>query len=243
MTKVNYRSITPEVRKGEDGSRKMTFVASDGTRDSMGTVLNVDGWDLERFNANGIIGYQHKVYGSYEGTENPDNVIGKGYAYIQDRKLMVDVEFEPADINPLAEKVYKKLMFGSLKGVSVGFLPVGKGAWGKGEEAIGGEKETYYYKGQELLEVSVVNIPANPKALKRGLDQEELDALRAEAEEILEEEEVLIDAEQEADEPMPEEVAVEEPVAEEPAEERSIDAVKRQVEREILIARAALLNS
>ena len=39
-----------------------------------------------------------------------------------------------------------------------------------------------YYAGQELLEVSVVNIPANPNALKRGLDmtEEELKALRAE---------------------------------------------------------------
>ena len=85
-------------------------------------------------------------------------------------------------MNELADKVYKKLQFGTLKAVSVGFRPVGKGAWGKGEEAIGGSRETYYYAGQELLEVSVVNIPANPNALKRGLDmtEEELKALRAE---------------------------------------------------------------
>ena len=186
--KIIFRCLeSPEIRKDEkDEARKMTFVASDGTRDSAGTVLNQDNWDLKRFNSNGVIGYQHKVYGGWDDTDNPDNIIGKGHAYIEEsngkKRLLVDVEFEPEGMNELADKVYKKLQFGTLKAVSVGFRPVGKGAWGKGEEAIGGSRETYYYAGQELLEVSVVNIPANPNALKRGVDmaEEELKALRAE---------------------------------------------------------------
>lgn len=186
MPKINFRCLQTEVRKkGADG-RKLTFVASDGTRDTAGTVLNVDGWDLKRFNSNGIIGYQHKVYGGWSDTENPDNVIGKGHAYVEDSQLLVDVEFEPKEINPLAEKIYQKLLFGSLKAVSVGFLPIGKGSWGKGEEALDGSNPTYYYAGQELLEVSVVNIPANPNALRKGLEEaldEEMRSLRAEAEE------------------------------------------------------------
>ena len=182
MNKVFTRTITPEVLASGE-SRKVTFVASDGTRDTAGTVLNQDGWDLERFNNNGIIGYQHKVYGSYDGTDNPDNVIGKGHAYLEDGKLMVDVEFEPKEINELAEKVYQKILFGSLNAVSVGFLPIGKGAWGKGDEGPGEERETYYYAGQELLEISVVNIPSNSNATRKGEDcaKEELEALRAEA--------------------------------------------------------------
>ena len=183
MNKVYTRTIVPEVRKAEE-SRKVTFVASDGTRDTAGTVLNQEGWDLERFNANGIIGYQHKVYGGWDDTDNPDNVIGKGHAYLEDGKLMVDIEFEPKEINELAEKVYQKILFGSLNAVSVGFLPIGKGAWGKGEEGPGEERETYYYAGQELLEISVVNIPANANATRKGEDRaaEELEALRKEAE-------------------------------------------------------------
>lgn len=189
MNKVFTRTITPEVLASGE-SRKVTFVASDGTRDTAGTVLNQDGWDLERFNNNGIIGYQHKVYGSYDGTDNPDNVIGKGHAYLEDGKLMVDVEFEPKEINELAEKVYQKILFGSLKAVSVGFLPLGKGKWGKEEEALDGSNPTYYFEGQELLEVSVVNIPANPNALKKAIDAEadEMAELRKEEEARLEEE-------------------------------------------------------
>lgn len=172
MENINIRTIeAAELRSQDAESRKLTFVASDGTRDSAHTVLNPEGWNLDRYNKNGIIGYQHKVYGGWDDTDNPDNVIGKGRAYTEDGKLMVEVEFEPASINPLAEKVYQKLLFGSLKAVSVGFAPVGVGSWGKGEEARGAENETYYYAGQELLEVSVVNIPANPNALRRAFDE------------------------------------------------------------------------
>lgn len=198
MEKITFRQLdTPEIRKDEnEGSRKITFVASDGTRDTAGTVLNPDNWDLERFNKNGIIGYQHKVYGGWDDTDNPDNVIGKGHAYIEEKdgkkRLMVDVEFEPAEINELADKVYKKLLFGSLKAVSVGFLPKGGGEWGKGEEALSGKNPTYYYKGQQLLEVSVVNIPANPNALKKSFIDEAVEAemkeLRAQAEDTTAEE-------------------------------------------------------
>lgn len=218
--KVRFRTATQhEVRKDEQGSRKITFVASDGTRDSAGTVLNVNGWKLDRFNSNGIIGYQHKVYGGWDNTDNPDNVIGKGYAYVKDGQLLVDVEFEPAEINELAEKIYQKLLFGSLKAVSVGFMPVGKGQWGKDEESLDGKNPTYYYAGQELLEVSVVNIPANPNALKKGveLQDSEMEQLRSE---FVKE--------------------VEMPEQEDDAER--LASCRRALEKEVIIARSALHN-
>lgn len=178
---VSYRhSEIREIRKKED-ERTITFVASDSTRDSAGTVLNQDNWDLTRFNSNGIIGYQHKVYGGWDDTDNPDNVIGKGHAYVEDGKLMVDITFEPKEINELAEKIYQKVLFGSLRAVSVGFLPIGKGRFGEGADA-----ETYYFAGQQLLEVSIVNIPANPNALRKSMEAEN-DFLEAERKRLLEE--------------------------------------------------------
>lgn len=218
--KVRFRTATQhEVRKDEQGSRKITFVASDGTRDSAGTVLNVNGWKLDRFNSNGIIGYQHKVYGGWDDTDNPDNVIGKGYAYVKDGQLLVDVEFEPAEINELAEKIYQKLLFGSLKAVSVGFMPVGKGQWGKDEESLDGKNPTYYYAGQELLEVSVVNIPANPNALKKGLELQDSEMEQLRSEFVKE---------------------VKMPEQEDDAER--LASCRRALEKEVIIARSALHN-
>ncbi len=185
MDKILFRTAGDAVveAKGKE-SRRVTFIASDSTRDAAGTVLNQEGWSLDRFNRNGIIGYQHNVYGGRDDNDNPDNVIGKGRAYTKDGKLYVDVDFEPKEINELADKIYNKILFGSLRAVSVGFLPKGRGSWGKGEEALDGNNPTYYYAGQELLEVSVVNIPANPNALKRTVEamDEELAGLRGQEE-------------------------------------------------------------
>lgn len=182
MDKIRIRSFSPEIRKKNTDTRTITFVASDGSRDSAHTVLNQAGWDLKRFNANPTIGYNHMIYGSWK-PEDVDFVIGKGRAYVEDGKLLVDITFETAAMNPLAEKVYQKVLFGSLNAVSVGFLPIGKGRWGEGDEAPNEARETYYYEGQELLEISVVNIPSNANATRKGEDhaEEELEALRAEA--------------------------------------------------------------
>lgn len=217
------RSFISERKVSEENPRKVTFVASDSSRDSHGTVLNMAGWDLSRFNSNGIIGYQHEVYDSM----NPDNVIGKGRAYVEDGKLMVEVEFEPKEINELAEKIYQKVMFGSLKAVSVGFVATGKGQWGKGAESLNGENPTYYFAGQELLEVSVVNIPSNPNALKKSIEAE-MEILKADAEEETRNEELpaeetpAVEPEEPAEEPAQEETpaAEEEPqTTEEPLKE------------------------
>ena len=204
--------MASDVRKVDKESRTVTFIASDDTRDSAGTVLNQDNWDLSRFNKNGVIGYQHKVYGGWDDTDNPDNVIGKGNAYIEDKKLMVDITFEPAEINPLAEKIYQKIMFGSLRAVSVGFLPIGRGRFGEGDDS-----DTYYFAGQQLLEVSVVNIPANPNALKKCLEAEN-EYLEAERKRLL--------AEAQSEKPAPE-----------PEEEIRDDS---SVDMTLTMARAAL---
>lgn len=164
MGKIFFRVSQPGTQTGD---RKMTFVASDATRDSYGTVLMPDGWVLDRFNGNPVIGYQHGLH----YTSDPDSVIGKGRAWIEDGKLMVEIEFEPEGMNARADKIWKKLEFGTLNAVSVGFIPI-EGRWGVGEEAPGKPNETYYYTKMELLEVSVVNIPANPNALKNEDDSE-----------------------------------------------------------------------
>lgn len=222
MDKILMRAFVPEIRKKDTGARTVTFVASDGSRDSAHTVLNQAGWDLKRFNANPVIGYNHEVYGAWD-TKDVDFVIGKGRAYVEDGKLLVDITFEPKEFNELAEKVYQKVLFGSLNAVSVGFLPLGKGHWGEGEEARGEERETYYYAGQELLEISVVNIPANGNATRKGEDlaAEELAALYAED-----------DAKKKAEQ---------EPEPEPEPEEKGVDAESVLREADLILAASAAI--
>lgn len=180
MEKIKIRNFSAEIRKKNEETRTVTFIASDESRDSAHTILLQDGWDLSRFEKNPIIGYNHQVYGSWK-PEDVDFVIGKGHAYIEDKKLLVDITFEPAEINALADKVYKKVLFGSLNSVSVGFIPI-RGHWSdKEDEGPGKKNETYFYDEMQLLEISVVNIPANGNANKKGEGEveDELNEIRA----------------------------------------------------------------
>ena len=161
----------PEIRKVDEETRTVEFVASDSSVDSYGTVLPVDKWDLQRYQNNGIVGYMHDVYGdSWTKSADPDDVIGKGVAFVEDEKLIVRITFEPKELNEKADKIFRKLQFGSLHAVSVGFRATAKGH--KGDEERGEDPNVYYYGGMELLEVSVVNIPSNANALKRALEEE-----------------------------------------------------------------------
>ena len=161
----------PEIRKVDEETRTVEFVASDSSVDSYGTVLPVDKWDLKRYENNGIVGYMHDVYGdSWTKSADPDDVIGKGVAFVEDDKLIVRITFEPKDLNERADKIFRKFQFGSLHAVSVGFRATAKGHMG--DEERGEDPKVYYYGGMELLEVSVVNIPSNANALKRALEEE-----------------------------------------------------------------------
>jgi hypothetical protein len=116
------------------------------------------------------VAYQHNLFGDFCNPADPDNVIGKTVDIgVIDGALMASAEFEGADINPRAEKIFRKVLFGSIGATSVGFQEVGQGRYGEGDEARDGANETYYFEGQELLEWSIVNIPSNPDAGKRKM--------------------------------------------------------------------------
>ena len=159
-------------RKKAEETREVEFVISDESRDRHGTVIPLSAWNIDKFNRNGIVGYQHEVHGSGIGNSNPDQVLGIGEAFVEDGKLIGRVRFEPPEINPLAEKIFQKVLHGTLKATSVGFIETQRGNWGEKEEARDGSNPTYYFGEVELLEFSIVNIPSNPNALRRTVDRE-----------------------------------------------------------------------
>ena len=175
-----------ELRKTEPDSRRVTFVASSTTRDRHRTVLNQNGWMLDNFNRNPITGYMHNIYGDICNPPNPDDVLGPAKAWVEsstratgEKDLLVEIDFEEASLNPLADKIFRKIQNKSLRAVSVGFMELGEGTFGEKDknEAEGMENETYYFRGQELLEVSVVNIPSNPDALIKQMRSNTRDAI------------------------------------------------------------------
>lgn len=159
-------------------ARNAVFTISTGARDSHRTVLNPHAWDLQRYHRNPIVGYQHEVWGGgmcYE--PNPDMIIGTSRVTVQGERdatsaaLVADATFEPREINELAEKIWRKIQFGSMRATSVGFMEIGEGKWGDDEEARDGERPTYYFASQELYEWSVVNMGSNPETVKRDANR------------------------------------------------------------------------
>jgi HK97 family phage major capsid protein/HK97 family phage prohead protease len=150
-----------EVRASNE-DRKVKFIFSTDSKDRHGTRINPDGWRLDNFNKNGIASFQHRAYGD----PDPDMVIGRAQAWKSDGRLVGTIDFEQEDVNPLAEKLYKKVKAGTLNAVSVGFVEH-DGHWGQDKDRghPDEEKDTYYFDDIELMEISLVTVPSNPEAL------------------------------------------------------------------------------
>ena len=155
-----------EVRKLED-ERTREFIISTERKDSHGTIIKMDGWQLEDYNRSGAFYYQHQTTGGFLTDANPDNALGPATATKQGGKLIGVGKFEPRDINPLAEKILGKVDFGTMRATSVGFMAE-KGHWGK--ERDGEDPETYYFDSQRLVEWSIVHVPSNPDAIKKSME-------------------------------------------------------------------------
>lgn len=144
-TAVKFTSDAPFV---DVGARTFTFVFSDSGVDRDGDRLNAHGWDTSDFDDNPIVLFQHDA----------NSPIGRASNLrVDGDRLLGDIEFADTE---LAQTVYELVASGFLKAVSVGFIPV-KYEFSQDKERKGGID----YLSQKLLEVSVVSLPANPRAL------------------------------------------------------------------------------
>lgn len=136
----------------------MNFVLSDATVDSYGDVVDPDGWDLRQFKRNPIA-----LFGHSSGFP-----IGKwSDVRVEGGKLLGRLEFAQEGTSPRIDELRKLVDQGILRAVSVGFRPI-KSEPINPEKPYGAQR----YLKQELLETSLVSIPANPAALAlaRGMD-------------------------------------------------------------------------
>lgn len=165
-----------ECRGVDVENRTAQFVISTESVDRHGTVFKLAGWELESYNRNPIVGYNHDVSGS-----NPDTIIGTSRVFQDGDALIGEVTFEREGNNPLADKVFNKMQDGILKMASVGAIPH-EYRYGKGDEE---DRDTVYFTRQELIEWSIVSAGSNRDAFKRGADQ--VDEIKKSLEEIVEE--------------------------------------------------------
>ncbi len=135
-------------------SRRIKFVFSDGTVDRAGDTIDPAGWQLGTFVKNPVALFGHD-------SSSIECVIGKAVNVgAVGGKLVGEIEFAEASVNPRADMCFKMVKAGLLNAVSVGFLPIDF-SFSVDKERRGGMD----FKRQELLEISIVPIPANANAL------------------------------------------------------------------------------
>ena len=140
--------------------RALRFTISTGTVDRELDSIALQGWDLTAFKRNAVVLWQH----------NSDRLpIGRAQnVQIEGNALKATVEFIPADTpegGQFAESVYRLCRGGFLQATSVGFRPL---KWEYSKDPArdnGGWFPGIDFEQQELVELSVVTVPANPEAL------------------------------------------------------------------------------
>jgi len=173
QTRANLR----KPRQNEDGTWR--YVLSDESMDSYSSRILVKGWSLKRFLSNPVVPWAHNydIPPVGRAVRVWKSVEGKGPALLMDVQFMKAEDYGddwPAGIpSPVAIEAMTRS--GYLRGSSVGMRPLdwefmrAPGSDGKPDprgEVIGIE-----YRKAELLEGSIVPIPANANALARCLHE------------------------------------------------------------------------
>lgn len=132
--------------KANKDTGTFSFIASTAAVDRQGESIIQSGWEVEKFLQNPVILWAHNY------SELP---IGKATKItIDETGLKVEGEWATAEQNPKAQQVRALYEGGFLSAVSVGFIPL---------ERAGADYSII--TRAELLEISVVPVPANPEAL------------------------------------------------------------------------------
>lgn len=147
------KEYVPDTIKAE-GSGKYTFAISTGVEDRERDTIAVSGWELDSYRKNPTVLWAHDYSALPVGRS--EMVVARA------GQLVARMEFVPAEVYPFAETVRQLVEGGWLKATSVGFRPL---EW-VFNEARGG----FDFKKQELLEFSIVPVPANPEALIEARD-------------------------------------------------------------------------
>ena len=141
MVAMDKRQMRLSASFEKKAGNTYTFTGSTDTVDRVGDVVEQN-WDLENYKKNPVLLYAHDYAQLPIGRTNP---------YMDGGKLKFDVEFVPKEIYPFAGTVEAMVELGFLNAVSVGFKPL--------------DMDGTRIKRSELLELSIVPIPANAEAL------------------------------------------------------------------------------
>lgn len=146
MDKLYTKAFVDKVDKDE-----IVAIASSDVEDRQGEIVDVGGWELENFNK------APRLLWGHDHQKLPVGKVTKIWVEKSaNPKLMFKAQFQ--EVTDFGKAVKKLFDQGFLNTFSVGFKPIDS----EHDEDV---KSGLRFTKQELLEISVVNVPANPDAL------------------------------------------------------------------------------
>ncbi len=136
--------LEAKIKKADDGS--FIAIASTNSTDRHGEIVDNNGWDLKAYKKNPVILWAHDHTEPAIGVSKKTWVDGVG----KKAKLMIQPVIH--DVTEKARAVKELIELGVIKTLSVGFKPLES-------------KDGITFDRNELLEVSMVNVPANADAM------------------------------------------------------------------------------
>jgi len=144
-------TVAPSTPAAVDGERVIPLVASSEAIDSFNEIVDQATWKLDRFAKNPIALWQHAPWeppvGFYRNVR------------VEESELRADLVLYTGDVAPEADRIWKRYCQGGPVAFSVGFDP------GRAEDTDVNGKKIRRLFDNDLTEISVVTIGANPDAV------------------------------------------------------------------------------
>lgn len=148
------RAMHAEIKSVDGSPREFDFTISTASVDRYGDTVSVTGWDLKAFRRNPVVLWGH---------DNSMLPVGQAKDIrVEGDALKARVVFGPEGESRFNDTVAAMVARGALRATSVGFIPK-KFAFVDSKERSGID-----FIEQELLEFSIVSVPANAEALIDG---------------------------------------------------------------------------
>lgn len=153
------KEFTPDsIEKSEHEERKVKFNISTESPDRDNDTISTKGWDLSAYKKNPVVLFAHDA--------RTPPIAKASNVTVNDNVLQAEAEFMPREMSEFADSVYQMIQNDFLRATSVGFRPL--------EFKINEERGGIDFEKQELMEFSIVPVPANPEALiearSKGID-------------------------------------------------------------------------
>lgn len=150
MKQINA-GIKTKLEKVDDKERSLTFIGSNEFLDRDQERIKADGWELENYRKNPVILFAH---------DKRSPAIAKATRVsIEGGSLVFNVKFPNEGDYPFADTLYKLYKNDFMRATSVGFIPK------KWEDSNENGMFVRTFTQTELIELSLVPVPANPTAL------------------------------------------------------------------------------